>query len=59
MSAYYVDEDGKIIEEIPKEDIGPGSNGTFVDSEGTEYHHATQYFNNDQALCTKCPKIAQ
>ncbi|MEC3884039.1 hypothetical protein VKA52_09920 [Halobacillus sp. HZG1] len=59
ISAYYVDEDGKIIEEIPWEDIGPGSNGTFVDADGTEYHHATQYFNADRSPFTKCPKIAQ
>lgn len=57
LYAYYVDENGSIIEEVPQENIRFGANGSTQEEGKEEKHFYYQIFGSEEVEKAGCPAL--
>lgn len=57
LRAFYVDQEGEIIEKLPQEQIRFGANGAVQDEGKREEHYYYQIFGSEEIENKGCPAI--
>lgn len=58
IRAYYVDDNGEIIEQLPQEQIRFGANGSYQEEGEREKHYFYQIFGSEEMENKGCPALS-